>query len=93
MNSDTATIPLIETYPHIDLIQALTYIEKTYEKGFYDKCFDVMCDRLDIKNDTCVKILPKWIIECPQYEHECFVKFIKYMELENYEKVYLDVSW
>jgi hypothetical protein len=85
--------PSISMEPHINFIQSLNHIDEVYENGFHRSNWKTFCDILEFRNDTSVSIQPKYIIEYEDDHDECLVKLVKYMKLENYEKVYLDVSW
>lgn len=86
-------IPVVETKPHINFIKCLDHIDSVYEKGFHRDNWKTFCEILEFRNDTSVTINPKYIIEEQEDHNECLVKFVKYMKLENYETIYLDVSW
>lgn len=86
-------IPSVEMEPHINFIQCLDHIDAVYEKGFYRNNWKTFCEILEFRNDVSVSINPKYIIEEQEDHHECLVNFIKYMKLEQYDKIYLDISW
>lgn len=86
-------IPSVSMEPHINFIQSLDHIDAVYEKGFHRSNWKTFCEVLEFTNDISVTIYPKEIMDDTEEQFECFVKFVKYMKLENYEKVYLDISW
>ena len=86
-------IPSVSMEPHINFIQSLDHIDAVYEKGFHRSNWKTFCEVLEFRNHSSVTIYPKEIMDDAEEQFECIVKFVKYMKLENYEKVYLDISW